>query len=120
MANLEAKVEHYCQIRDAISSNTYEKKKRGRSKGQRRDEKASPSALATRYTEFRNRFVQIRHKAGLVSAIDDEEPNDVNNIRYTWDEFIRGEVLRSSSVGADQQEATRNTDFNEMIIEADG
>lgn len=124
MANLEAKLEHYCKIRDAKSNNSYEKRKKGRAKGEQREAKANPAALAIRYEEIRKQIFLYRQKAGQTVAVTplDGKTLDmsVNNIRWTWDEHIRVIAKESSDRQRQKEARIRAADYNEMIFEEDG
>ena len=116
MANLEAKIEHYCEVRKSEIQDG-EKKKRGRARGQKRDEKASPKTVAKNYIAYRKKITLIRQKAGMIPQIQDEEVSEVNNIRYSWDEWIRVQLVASAG---DKREAPSGQDFNDLVLEEDG
>ena len=119
MAHLEAKIEHYCEIRKAIQENRYEKNdKPGRKRGKKQKEEESAGQLGERYEWYRTEIRKIRVESRQ-KVKDPLVPDREISLRWNWDYHLRNvnrERLRTSiepgTVGGGKR-------FNDMVFTAD-
>lgn len=116
MANLEAKIEHYCEIRKAMANNTFRKQeKRGRTLGKKQKDEEGARQLGEKYEAWRTSVKEMREGAIEKRMVSKEHDRAVS-VQFSWDHHIKKAAARR---GDHRKSNDGETRFNDMIFEAD-
>ena len=117
MANLEAKIEHYCEIRKAMADNTFQKQeKRGRTRGKKQKEEESSRRLGKKYSEWRTSITVLRDEAHQKRMVSKEHDNSMVTVLFSWDYHIQ---KAAQNKGHQKMSLDGGTRFKDMIFQAD-